>query len=326
MLYYGIKCATIKNAGMQPYQQGGPGHHIHNLFAMKKLLRPGLLIFSGICLLVSCSKERSVETGSGGTPATGGLVKDAQNNCLPVTINGTYDAGIAVTDANYVEMTVTITKPGTYYISTDQQNGLSFADSGYFNVIGAHTLKLGAIGTPILPITTDFTVLFDTSACAFSINVADGTGSLDPNKADSAWSFADPTRSFGGVVDTAYFSTGSNGVHSLSINGYVKNNPDSSFGLALALPVARTIAAGNTFSSVAGEVDFVLTKFTAPSSFVDIYSASFATPTANLAVTITSYNNTTRVIIGTFSGTALATNGTITPISNGKFKARISTL
>jgi hypothetical protein len=344
MVYYGIKCATIKNAGTHPISRVLTRPSNYNLFVMKKLLRPGLLLLSGICLLVSCSKEHSLETGSGGTPATGLLVKDEEDNCLPATIHGSYNAGEAVTDSNYVEMTVTITKPGTYYISTDQQNGVSFADSGYFAIIGTRTLKLGAIGTPILPITTDFTVLFDTSACAFSINVSDGSSGTDPNKSLSAWQFSNGTSTYQGYFDTAFFSsqtipgTPPHDQAYLTLSGHIASNAnpgglDSTFGLVLALPVARTVTVGATFHTLRGaatnDADFSFSRYN-PLAEDIYYSYPVASPApdaGDMTITITGYNSTTRVVDGIFNGRAIiqSSGGNIT-ISNGKFKARISTL
>jgi len=44
----------------------------------------------------------------------------------------------------------------------------------------------------------------------------------------------------------------------------------------------------------------------------------------NFTIVITSYNATTKIIEGTFSGTARKVNGnTIVTIANGKFKARM---
>ena len=290
---------------------------------MKKLLRPGLLIFSGICLLVSCAKEYSLETGSGGTPATGLLVKDAQNNCLPATIHGTYNAGVDANDSNYVEVTVTINKPGTYYITTDQQNGLSFADSGYFSIIGTRTVKLGAIGTPILPITTDFTVLFDTSYCAFSVNVSDGTGSIaDPNKNDSAWRFEDASRIYAGRIDTAYFSA-ANG-DTLLVSGFTPATSDTSFALALLLPTARTLTPGSTYSTTSATAPgagFVFHTSTPTST--DIYQANPVSG-GNVTITITGWDATTRILDGIFNGPAINSSGGSTTLTNGKFRIRIA--
>lgn len=304
---------------------------------MKKLLRPVILLSFGIFLLTSCAKEYSQETGSGGTPATGALLKDDQNNCLPAIVHGSYDAGVTMTDSNYVEMTVTVSKPGMYRIASDQQNGLSFADSGYFATIGVKTIKLGAIGTPILPITTDFTVAFDTSTCGFFINVSDGTGSTDPNTSDRAWEFSNGSKTFMGAIDTAFIQTGvtsgSATIDAFTMVGYIKNNPDSSFQIVWAVPPGTSLTTvGATYSTQSNAL-FYFYRYdgsSSPATFIDIYTAEPqqppATPVGNMTITVTGYDNTTRVIEGIFSGQAQVGTGPATiTITNGKFKARIAT-
>jgi hypothetical protein len=54
-----------------------------------------------------------------------------------------------------------------------------------------------------------------------------------------------------------------------------------------------------------------------------IYAANLNTPDANTQLTIASYDPATKIITGTFSGTAMnAANNTV-PISNGRFRARV---
>ena len=290
---------------------------------MRKLLRQGIVLFSVVCLLASCAKEYSLETGSGGTPATGALVKDANGNCSGITIHGTYDAGITMNDSNYAEISLTINKPGSYYISTDTLNGISFVDSGYFSVVGSYKVKLGAAGTPILPITSDFTVSFDTTTCGFSVTASDGGGSGDPNLSTTAWQFSDATNSYNGTIDTAYFSTEAGGVNAFTIVGRSATNADTTFRLVMALSTARTLNAGDTYTTTA-TADYLFAK---ASTSTEIYAArpNNAASGSNVTIVITSYNNTTRIAQGTFSGPAVASAGGTVNVS-GQFRARVSIL
>jgi hypothetical protein len=133
------------------------------------------VLLTGIFMLAACQKEYSLETGSLGGMAVGTL-RDSLADCKPITIRGLYFADSTVTDSNYVVVQVNITTPGSYVISTDRQNGLSFRDSGYFSSAGIINVKLKATGRPLLPVTSDFTVTFDTSFCLFSIAVLPKTG------------------------------------------------------------------------------------------------------------------------------------------------------
>lgn len=284
-------------------------------------MRPGFLLFSAICLLASCAKEYSLETGSGGTPATGILLKDANGDCTGVTVYGTYDAGVSLNETNYVEVAVTINKPGSYRISTDTQNGVSFADSGYFNVIGNYKLKLGGIGTPILPMTTDYMVTFDTTACGFSVNVSDDDGTTDPNLSATAWQFTAGANSYNGPVGEAAFTVeGGNDV--FLISGQSANSTDTTFRLVVLLSTPQTLTAGDTYSTTSN-ADYLLEKV---STGEEIQAANVgnAGDGTNVTIRITAYNNTTRIAEGTFTGPVLTSAGAIVNVTNGRFKVRVA--
>lgn len=123
--------------------------------------------------MAACQKEYSIETGSTGGLAQGTL-KDSLGDCQPITLRGIYFVDSTLKDSNYVIVQVNITVPGTYTIATDEQNGYSFRDSGYFAVPGLTNVKLKARGKPVLPITSDFTVSFGTSFCIFSVPALSG--------------------------------------------------------------------------------------------------------------------------------------------------------
>ena len=128
------------------------------------------LVLSGLLLIISCTKETSFETGSILGSAEGTL-KDSAGNCQSITINGQYVMDSVLTDSNYVTITATITKPGNYKIYSDTVDGFWFRDSAFVLTSGVQTFKLKGYGKPILPNTANFTVLFNSSACLFSIKV-----------------------------------------------------------------------------------------------------------------------------------------------------------
>lgn len=136
-----------------------------------KSLKHFAIILAGIFFLSACQKEYSLESGTIGGLAEGTL-KDSLGDCNPMTLRGLYFADSTVNDSNYVIVQVNITAPGSYKIFTDSQNGYSFRDSGFFAVTGAVNVKLKAMGRPILPITSDFTVTFGSASfCLFSVPV-----------------------------------------------------------------------------------------------------------------------------------------------------------
>jgi len=138
------------------------------------------LLLGTIFLIQACQKEYSVEKGGYSGTAQGELV-DSLGNCKAPQIYGTYSVDTPlVTTKNYVIVNVNITSPGKYKIYTDTVNGMWFMDSGFIVSSGATTVKLKGYGTPILPKTTDFALLFNNTICSFSISVngsATGGGS-----------------------------------------------------------------------------------------------------------------------------------------------------
>ena len=55
------------------------------------------LLALGLLVIIGCQKELSFEGAN--TPAQGSLQSDASGDCLPKTVNGTYEAGTALVPA-----------------------------------------------------------------------------------------------------------------------------------------------------------------------------------------------------------------------------------
>jgi hypothetical protein len=282
---------------------------------MKKLI----LIFLPIALLVlfACQKEYSMETGlNTGVFATGTLKADALQNCLPITVNGTYTENVALTSANTVTVQVDVLTSGKYYIATDTVNGYWFVDSGFFDGTGLQTITLKGGGKPILPKTDDFSISFLNDFCDFSITVAAGAGgSADPNDADTAWSFTEGSKSYHGHIDTAYIDN-TTGTNILVIEGLPATN-DTLFSAGLVLGSGTTPSGSYSTTNGTAQFDFL------NSSSSTIYK-SHQLDGSNLTFTITSYDTTTKILIGTFTGTVLDSGGATKTITLGKLKIRVS--
>ncbi|HVZ25193.1 MAG TPA: hypothetical protein VG842_04025 [Sediminibacterium sp.] len=140
----------------------------------KPLLFGSLLAM--MLLVWACQKEYSLENGGFNGTATGELV-DSLGNCKSVDIHGSYQVDTPlVATSNYVNVNVNFTSQGKYKIYTDTVNGMWFIDSGYALSTGANVVKLKGYGTPILNKTSDFTLIFNNTQCAFSINVGGSAG------------------------------------------------------------------------------------------------------------------------------------------------------
>jgi hypothetical protein len=107
-------------------------------------------------------------------PASSGVLGDSSGNCKPVILSGEYKQGITVTSANTVQVQVTVASAGTYNITTDPVNGITFSKSGTFTSTGVQNITLVASGTPAFPGEQEFALHYGNSQCAFKITFLPG--------------------------------------------------------------------------------------------------------------------------------------------------------
>lgn len=121
-------------------------------------------------------------TGGGGGGTATGILGASAGVCTPVTTAGTYTQGVALNSTNTATVQVTVTTPGTYTISTNTVNGVSFSGSGTFTATGVQSVILNGSGTPVASGNQTFAVTFGSSTCNFTINFGAGvppaTGTL----------------------------------------------------------------------------------------------------------------------------------------------------
>lgn len=143
---------------------------------IKLTLRFGLLL-AVFFAFEACKKEFSVERGGFNGTAQGELV-DSLGNCKSAEVKGDYKVDTALVPTyNYVNINVNFTTQGKYKIYSDTVNGMWFLDSGFAVSTGPSVIKLKGYGTPILPKTTDFVLIFNNNICSFSVPVSgSGTG------------------------------------------------------------------------------------------------------------------------------------------------------
>jgi hypothetical protein len=137
-----------------------------------------LYLLITICIITSCEKELSYETGgvpgvvTGGGSA-GGTAKysflGGTAACSGAVLSGTFTAGTAATAANTVILKVTVDSIGTYSITSGSVNGVSYSGSGTFTATGTQNITLTASGTPLVAGTFNFTT--GPGGCTFSIMV-----------------------------------------------------------------------------------------------------------------------------------------------------------
>lgn len=134
-----------------------------------------LLLCIGILsiIAISCQKETSFEIGKA---ALGSLLSSG-GECLPKTVGGSYKAGQALGDTNYIDVTINITQIGNYTVSSDTLNGYSFKISGNASSTGDVVVRLKGTGTPVNSGVNNFTIRFDGSTCIVPVTVASSTTS-----------------------------------------------------------------------------------------------------------------------------------------------------
>ena len=150
---------------------------------------------------VKLGKFKSIIAGTDTSPTSAGVLGDSLGNCKPVTLNGSYTQGIALTAINTVQVQATVTVPGTYKIFTDPVNGVSFSGTGTFTSAGVKNVILNGSGTPAFGGNQTFTLHFGTSQCGFTINFQNGTTLLNdyyPFTPNNDWTYGDsnPADSF----------------------------------------------------------------------------------------------------------------------------------
>ncbi|MDP4283867.1 MAG: hypothetical protein Q8891_05555 [Bacteroidota bacterium] len=148
---------------------------------------------SGNLVNITLGKFQSTIGGQTTIPVSEGVLGDSLGNCKPVVLNGTYTGGITTTSANTVQIQVTITTPGTYSISTNSVNGISFSGTGIFTNAGVQNVTLAASGTPTDAGNQVFTLSYGNSQCAFQINFTAGASPSNdyfPLTLNSNWTYA----------------------------------------------------------------------------------------------------------------------------------------
>jgi hypothetical protein len=294
-----------------------------------KILKLIIALFAVVIVVVSCQKEFSVDTVKNPGALALGTLKDSLGDCQPITISGNYIVDSALKPAtNYVTVQVNVVTTGQYVISTDVQNGYSFKDTGYFVKTGLQSVTLKGSGKPIQGATSLFTVTFDSSYCMFQITASgtSGGGGVGPstdttNTNLKAWQFTEGAKTPSGPFYAVYHDTTYSAGYLLTFIGYTPATADSILELDIVFPI--TGPKTGTYTTV-GSAIFDYEDYTNQTSPVEIYQANPSVTTGQtMSFVVTAYDATTKIIQGTFSGTAKNKAGATFTITGGKFKGKI---
>jgi len=268
----------------------------------------------------SCKKEYSQEEGSG-NKSSGSLQSEATGECLPKTVNGAYIAGTALGTSNYIEVDVDVTKAGSYTITSDTVNGYYFTASGEFTGAGINTVKLFGKGKPLAEGSDFFIVSYDTTFCEVEVEVLPtGTQPPPPPPATGTyfWKFSVGATTYQGTVDINDALIMDTTVGAFTFKTFYFEATDSADDNAMSLTLgdaSGSINANENYTSPPGATNSVY--FAWQDSTGNLYETSTSPFTAK----VTSHNTTTKVIKGTFSGTAKnILNTTTKTITGGVFE------
>ena len=115
----------------------------------------------------------SVTFAAPAPPATFTLT-GAPATCTAATVAGIYTTGTALGSTNTVQLSVNVTVAGSYTLSTNTVNGISFTGAGTFTATGIQNITLTGTGTPVAAGTTTLTPTIGTSNCTFDVTVVAG--------------------------------------------------------------------------------------------------------------------------------------------------------
>ena len=259
-------------------------------------------------------------------------IADSSGKCA-FNFRGIYKAGVPLNpNVNIFTMNMNVTYPGAYNIRTQTINGMTFSSSGTFNNAGPNqTIVLRGAGTPIRGEKDSVTVTAGATSCTIFFTV-DSTATIPvgPTAADSAWQLNQGVPFYFGPIDSAKQDSiivitlsGPTKVPGIGVWGSSYATGDTSFFIGVPL-TGGTVALG-TYNTNSLSTPAAFNLYRTPNISNIIYTASFldAGLGVNLAVTITGYNTTTKIITGTFTGTARDSTINVKPITNGKFTAKV---
>ncbi len=291
--YYFIGSGQVPVPGLQTVKLLGAGKPIAsglNYFAVK--------YDTSICYIEVAVTGSLIPAGY-----TLGL---SAGNCTGVVLNGTYQALVPTNSTNTAQINVNVTSIGSYFIGTNQVNGVSFTKFGTFTTTGPQTVILTANGTPAAPGNSVYTITGQTNNCNFSVTY----GAAPPPAAYSLQ--GSPGACTAAVVNGTYAAgsaMGSNNTVTIQANV-------TSPGL---YSITTTAVNGMTFSATGAFSGTGIQSIVLRGTGTPVASGSFTfTPTGTgvgctFSVTVAAANNDfiTCKIDGVFSTFNVNTNATI---------------
>jgi hypothetical protein len=250
----------------------------------------------------TCTFTVTVVSGGGGAVFT--------VDCSSAIVNGFYEQNSQLNPCNTVDIDVNVTTIGNYTITTTPTSGMTFSKTGNFAATGITTITLQGTGTPNANGLINIPVPAP-SSCTFPVIV-------DPESPPYHWNFTMstvPAASHRGQDDGSTMTPAPPGVI-FQLDG--SNSIGSDALQIILIDINGTIANGETYSTSTTTSNAAAFTYFPECSF-DPYQADPSISGVSMTFTVTSHNTTTKIITGTFTGTAKNSAGQTVTITAGTF-------
>jgi hypothetical protein len=259
-----------------------------------------------------------------------GTLAGSPGSCAPITVNGAYSPGVALTASNNVVVQVDITTAGLVKITTDTLAGIWFSFTGTLPLGTGQNVTLaanGSIPAATTPGPQTFKVKFGTSQCTFVVVIAPqvtgtlggGPGACTPVTVNGNYYQNVPLTAANTVQ--VQITTSTVGPYSVSTNtvaGFSFSGSGTSTG------ATQTITLNGTGTPTAtGTQNFTVTfgtstcTFTVPVSAGGTFVADCSTATVNGTYQAGTPLNTTNTVDIDINVTALGPFNITTAVTNG---------
>lgn len=217
----------------------------------------------------------------------------APGNCTGPNISGAFVAGTALKPSSTIKLGVNVIVAGTYSVTTNSDNGVSFSASGVFSGTGAQTITLTSTNTPTVSGQFFYT---PSGGCKFDITYTSGP----PPPANFF------TCKINGVVTN--FNTNLNGFsdqtaspYTFSVSGENSGGGVDNFAISLT-DNANPIVNGGIYKNITA-TNTNKGCFITYSPVFGSLNPFFSSPLNNNSFTVTITSITATKAIGSFDGT-----------------------
>lgn len=213
-------------------------------------------------------------------------------SCTGIVLAGTYTAATPTSATNTASISIQITQPGAYTVTstpasaTAGNNGVTFSASGSFLSNGSATLTLAASGTPLIAGPFTYNLTDGTNACSFTVTYNGAAppatiASIDCSTATFTGVYQAGASAAGNTatISVTPATTGSYTITTTAVNG-VTFSGSGTFTTTAAQPVVLT--ATGVAGATSGSVGYPITG-TPTCTFNVNYTAAAAGATYTIA-------------------------------------------